>query len=135
MTGFPIFLSLFLKIILILFGSFGKKLYYCSRDKQITIRDMEYKILQLKHNEEAHKFLFLPYREDRVPSKDLYDVVYTGEVKPDDTLMVLERLFVKFNTNHPADFKGHSLSVSDVVELDGKFYYCDSFGYEEIKNW
>jgi hypothetical protein len=27
------------------------------------------------------------------------------------------------------------LSVSDVVELDGKFYYCDSFGYEEIKNW
>lgn len=96
---------------------------------------MEYKILQLKHNEEAHKFLFLPYREDRVPSKSLYDVVYTGEVKPDDTLMVLERLFVKFNTNHPADFKGHSLSVSDVVELDGKHYYCDSFGYEEIKNW
>lgn len=97
---------------------------------------MGYKILQLQHNEEGHKYLFLHYREDRVPSKSLYDVVYTGEVKPSDNVMgVLESLFTKFNINRPADFRGHSLSVSDVVELDGKYYYCDSFGFVELKNW
>ena len=97
---------------------------------------MEYKILQLKDTEEAHKYMFLRYREDRVPSKDLYEVVYSGEVKNDGTIMsILERLFQKFNVNHPAYFNGHSMSVSDVVELTGDYYYCDSIGFTELKNW
>jgi hypothetical protein len=37
--------------------------------------------------------------------------------------------------SHPSDFRGHSLSVSDVVYLDGKYYYCDSFGYKELTNF
>ena len=97
---------------------------------------MSYKILQLKKNEEGHKYLFLRYNENDVPSKSLYNVVYSGEVESSENVMgVLEGLFRKFNFNHPADFKGHSLSVSDIVELDGKYYYCDSFGYVELKNW
>ena len=101
-----------------------------------TLIDMEYKILQLKDTEEAHKYMFLRYREDRLASKDLYEVVYSGEVKNDGTIMnILERLFKKFNLNHPANFKGHSMSISDVVELAGDYYYCNSFGFVELKNW
>lgn len=44
----------------------------------------------------------------------------------------LDVVFRCLNFNHPQDFKGHSLSVSDVVEKDGKFYYCDDLGWEEI---
>ena len=37
-----------------------------------------------------------------------------------------------FNLNHPEDYKGHSLSVSDLLEVNGKFYYCDAYSWEEI---
>ena len=49
---------------------------------------------------------------------------------------VLNKLFEMFNINHPADFRGHSLSVSDLVALKKDdswiWYYCDSFGWKEI---
>ena len=45
----------------------------------------------------------------------------------------LEELFKIFNIKIPEDFKGHSLSVSDIVEIDGKNYYCDFVGWEELK--
>ena len=97
---------------------------------------MEYKIYQLANNEEGYRYMFRHYRENRVAQRDLYEVVYTGTVEEvGSPLAVLESLFTKFNIDHPADFKGHSLSVSDIVELDGKFYYCDSFGFVELKNW
>ena len=48
----------------------------------------------------------------------------------------LEKLYEKFNINHPADFRGHSLSVSDIVALkrDGvvSCHYCDSVGFKEV---
>lgn len=50
--------------------------------------------------------------------------------------MSLEDIYTKFNIDHPADFTGHSLSVSDVVVLhqDGEntSHYVDSVGYREI---
>ena len=49
---------------------------------------------------------------------------------------LLEDVYAKFNLRHPDDFKGHSLSVSDVVVLTkgglSKAFYCDSFGFEEL---
>jgi hypothetical protein len=48
----------------------------------------------------------------------------------------LERIFEKFNIDHPQDFTGHSLSVSDIVTLnrDGSetAHYVDSFGFKEV---
>jgi hypothetical protein len=97
---------------------------------------MEYKILQLQHTEEGISYLFLPYSEKKVPQRGLYNVVYTGMVENTGSVTsILEKLFTKFNFNHPADFKGHSLSVSDVVELNGKCYYCDAIGFVELINW
>jgi hypothetical protein len=49
---------------------------------------------------------------------------------------VLEELFEMFNVNYPEDYKGRSLSVSDVVAIVRKnvtrYYYCDSMGWKLI---
>ena len=66
-------------------------------------------------------------------SLDLYENVYEGNIDGKDDFHALEGLYRIFNFgDRPKDFKGHSLSVSDVVELDGKFYYCDSYGWLEV---
>lgn len=48
----------------------------------------------------------------------------------------LEDIYRRFNIDHPEDFKGHSLSVSDVVVLHGNgadtAYYVDSIGFQEL---
>ena len=48
----------------------------------------------------------------------------------------LEDIYTRFNIDHPKDFKGHSLSVSDVVVLhqngQDTAHYVDSFGYKEV---
>lgn len=62
-----------------------------------------------------------------------YNKVYEGEITADSVVGALDALFEKFNLHHPDDFKGHSLSVSDVIVLDGKKYYCDSFGWVDIE--
>ena len=50
--------------------------------------------------------------------------------------MNLESLYAMFNINRPEDFRGHSLSVSDVIVLrDGeekKAYFVDSIGFREL---
>ncbi len=48
----------------------------------------------------------------------------------------MEEIYTKFNLNHPHGFTGHSLSISDVIELyddnGSEFYYVDRFGFKEI---
>ena len=62
-----------------------------------------------------------------------YDLIYTAPLTPD---MTLESIWEKFNIDHPKDFKGHSLSVSDVVVLhqngQDTAHYVDSFGYKNV---
>ena len=68
------------------------------------------------------------------PDCAAYDKVYSGNVKCRN----LEDVFVLFNSGRPEDFRGHSLSVSDVVEVEDAasitpgFYFCDSIGFKEI---
>ncbi|WP_353095431.1 YodL domain-containing protein [Tissierella praeacuta] len=66
------------------------------------------------------------------PDKDNYKIVYEGEIETND----LEEIYTKFNLNHPQGFTGHSLSISDVIELydstGSEFYYVDRFGFKEI---
>ena len=53
-----------------------------------------------------------------------------------DVIASLEDIYTRFNIDHPKDFKGHSLSVSDVVVLhqngQDAAHYVDSFGYKEV---
>ncbi|MCD7744954.1 MAG: YodL domain-containing protein [Lachnospiraceae bacterium] len=96
-----------------------------------------YAILQLKHTDETAQDYFMRYswleNHGRQPEFDHYDVVYVGELAPETGL---EDLFVKFNTDHPQDFTGHSLSVSDIVALKRAgviiCHYTDSIGFREI---
>ena len=63
-----------------------------------------------------------------------YKKVYEGEVENRGSILkTLDHLFEKFNLYHPEDFRGHSLSVSDVINLDGVDYYCDSYTWVNIK--
>lgn len=65
-----------------------------------------------------------------------YKCVYSGILHDS---VSLDELYSIFNQNHPADFKGHSMSVSDVVIVnrdgDMKAYYVDSFGFEDLPNF
>lgn len=64
----------------------------------------------------------------------IYDKVYDGEAD----CQSLEGVFGMFNTAHPSDYRGRSLSVSDVVEIveaenvKPGFYFCDSIGFERV---
>jgi hypothetical protein len=68
------------------------------------------------------------------PDSAAYDKVYSGDVKCRN----LEDVFTLFNSGRPEGFRGHILSVSDVVEVEDAagitpgFYFCDSFGFKEI---
>ena len=62
-----------------------------------------------------------------------YETVYTGYLPGNDPAEILEKLYYIFNCNHPSDYRGRSLSVSDLVALeDTGTYFCDSFGWKKI---
>ena len=94
-------------------------------------------IYQLKDGDSMRDYHFEPY--DRLQAAGLsvdpanYDLIYTAPLAPD---MTLEDISIRFNIDHPADFKGHSLSTSDVVVLhqngQNTAYYADSIGYREV---
>jgi hypothetical protein len=67
------------------------------------------------------------------PSMANYETVYDGELETND----LEAVYAKFNMDQPNGFTGHSLSISDVVELydegGSEFYYVDRIGFQKIE--
>ena len=96
-----------------------------------------YGIYQLREDGDgaAYRFMGMAYLQAEGMAVDGadYQFVYGDELQEGDTL---ETLYTKFNMDHPADYTGHSLSVSDVVILkkDGELtaHYVDSFGYQEL---
>ena len=74
------------------------------------------------------------------PKKENYEAVYAHGIRiSEDVTQTLENLYYIFNQARPEDFKGHSLSVSDIVALkrDGvvSYYYCDSVGFRELPDF
>ena len=96
-----------------------------------------FSIYQLKRGDETRDLRFEPY--DRLQAtghaidRANYELIYTAPLTPDTSL---EDIYTRFNIDHPVDFKGHSLSVSDIVVLhrDGRdaAHYVDSIGYREV---
>ena len=94
-------------------------------------------IYQLKDGAGMRDYHFEPY--DRLQAAGLsveatnYDLIYTAELTPGTSL---EDIYTRFNIDHPKDFKGHSLSVSDIVVLhqngENTAHYVDSIGYREV---
>ena len=96
-----------------------------------------FSIYQIKGGDETRDFRFEPYDRlqaaGNVVDRANYELVYSAPLAPGTSL---EDIYTRFNIDHPKDFKGHSLSVSDVVVLhqDGQdaAHYVDSFGYKEV---
>lgn len=94
-------------------------------------------IYQLKNSESTHAIRFegLDFLEKygMKVERNNYNLIYQAPLGQSETL---DSIYEKFNLRHPADFRGHSLSVSDIVVFhkEGKdtAYYVDSFGFKEI---
>ena len=98
---------------------------------------MKYEIYQIDSIRDC-EYAFRAFCEakDKLKFSD-YKLMYSGETENRRTNQtVLEHLFEVFNINRPIDFKGHSLSVSDIVILYGddevNAYYCDSYDWKNI---
>ena len=94
----------------------------------------KYKILQLKDIRSVdYAFMDYKYALQCGLKLDDYKTVYEGEINVNENVNeTLEDLFRIFNVERPNDFRGHSLSVSDIVEIDGKQYYCDYLGWKAL---
>ena len=96
-----------------------------------------FSIYQLKRGDETRDFRFEPYDRlastGRTADRVNYDLIYTAELTPGTSL---EDIYTRFNIDHPKAFKGHSLSVSDVVVLhqngQDTAHYVDSSGYRQV---
>ena len=94
-------------------------------------------IYQIKGGPETRDYRFEAYESLQeaglAVDRQNYDLIYTA---PLDGKTTLEDIYRTFNLDRPADFTGHSLSVSDVVVLNrsGKeeAHYCDSFGFTPV---
>ena len=94
---------------------------------------MKYKIKQIKDVENcAYAFKHYEWAKNVLDLND-YEVVYDGELDCPEMPNALEELFEIFNNKRPKDFEGRSMSISDIVEIDGKNYYCDFVGWKELK--
>ena len=109
----------------------------------LTSKADTYAILQLRTDlpeitaDERFESLNGLARQGKEPDIDHYEVVYTAPLLPyKDKDTMLEEMYMKFNVGHPADFKGRSLSVSDIVAIrQGGLipcHYVDSIGFKEL---
>lgn len=93
------------------------------------------RIWQLKPEMDVRmKFICLDdmVKEFGGPHLEHYHMAYDGYLGTNE----LEAIYTRCNVNHPAGFTGHSLSMSDVVELyddsSSEYHYCDRFGFRQI---
>ena len=114
-----------------------KELYAKAQEQSETGRDNTFSIYQLKDGDETRDYRFEPY--DRLQAAGLavdranYELIYTAPLVPGTSL---DDIFTRFNIDHPKDFKGHSLSVSDVVVLrqsgQDTAHYVDRGDFKQV---
>lgn len=108
--------------------------------------DIQIKIFQAPMASLMERSLYLKMHDASKPFTDVvpaeyYMCVFKGSIKVESLPkseeehadFILEKVFSIFNTTHPAGYCGRSLSVGDVVGLNGKFYLCAPVGFCEVK--
>ena len=97
--------------------------------------DNQFGIYQIDPEGNARDYMFLSHDslEDYEMRREDYRLEYVAPLTETDTL---DTIYERFNIDHPEDFQGHSLSVSDIVVMnrDGevKAYFVDSFGFTDV---
>ncbi len=106
-----------------------------------------FSIYQLKSGDEYHGIRFEGFEENKEHNLNYndYDLVYTGDwnsVEGTSAEQKLDAIFQKFNLDRPEDFKGHSLSISDVVAVgfEGEpesftAHYVDNVGFVDMPDF
>ena len=89
---------------------------------------MRVQIYQINSERDKERQKFFDLKEGANPDPSIYDEVFDAEIDETD----LEAIYARFNTNHHPLFRGHSLSVSDVVVMDGKANICQGVGFREV---
>ena len=91
---------------------------------------------------DAYRFMNYDYLQSKgvTPERGGYDAIYTGGFMDYGNARTnLDMIYQRFNVDHPADFKGHSLSVSDIVALKQNgvvsCHYVDNIGFRELPNF
>ena len=108
-----------------------------ARAVQDWAAENSFSIYQLKGGNETLDYRFEPldsiHRNGLSVKPENYELVYEAPLTEKDNL---ESIYTRFNVDRPADFTGHSLSVSDIVVLHqgGKdtAHYCDRAGFSEV---
>ena len=108
-----------------------------ARAVQDRAAENSFSIYQLKGGNETLDYRFEPldsiHRNGLSVKPENYELVYEAPLTEKDNL---ESIYTRFNVGRPADFTGHSLSVSDIVVLhqNGKdtAHYCDRTGFSEV---
>lgn len=121
-----------------------------NREAQLLYGNTDkYGIYQLKDNPELDKFRFegtgslkrMGITKDNFDAvlPENYKLMYLGELSEmqgQTQSETLEAIYTKLNIDHPADYKAHSLSVSDIVVLhengENTAHFVDSFGFTEL---
>lgn len=128
--------------------------FYNTKEQAAVIKNMleskspepkpDFEIYQIKRGEEYHDLRFEPFErlvtQGVTPDFNNYEKVYEGSnailnTRSNDINAKLEAVFEKFNIDHPEDFRGHSLSVSDVVIMEDKPFYVDRVGFKPLQEF
>ena len=100
-------------------------------------------IYQLRHDDSTRHLAYEPLERIQAagqsPRRENYELAYTGELSFGLGSSALEQLWVKFNTDHPADYHRPSVSVSDILAIkqDGvvSCHYCDRIGFANVPDF
>ena len=77
---------------------------------------------------------FLGYSGMKPQFDKTYKKVFEGEIDSDaKDSDVLEKIYAQYQGQKPEGYKGRSVSVSDVIKLDGKTYFTDDYGFTRLK--
>lgn len=107
---------------------------------QENVTDATFSIYQLKRDEDMRDYSFASMdelnRRGLTVNPDNYEKVYEAPKTAEDTL---DSIYYRFNMEHPADFRGHSLSVSDVIVFHENgvdtAHYVDSYGFTAVPDF
>ena len=121
-----------------------KETYITPKERAEIANAPKYSIYQVKRGEEYARLSFNSWNELKkfnIPfDKNNYEEVYGGYVsdvsRSQGRGVILDNIYTKFNIDRPEDFRGHSLSVGDVIVLEdnnvSSAFYVDSYGMADV---